>query len=416
MDRFDVRVLKLVQGGDGFAVAPDGRAMFIAGALPGELVSCVLSQEKKNFLRAEILEILEPSPDHVVPACPYYGRCGGCNLMHLASASQASAKRSIVFENLRRIGGLEHDDSLFGESDSENDSKYPYWGYRSRVRFHVDTETGMVGFLGSGGTELVDIRQCPVLVPSLDALLGAGRDELVRRAHAPMSSEKHGKSGNSGKHGKLGMGREDRRSRSSGIVSPRYAEIPVFAGDSELSFDSDIVQATVAGKVFSVDSSVFFQSNRFMLPGLVSFVMEQVAGSRVMDLYSGVGTFSAFLERMNLEVVAVERDPRCLELARCNLVRTDFFTDAVERWGVGRHPSVDTVVVDPPRVGLDAEVPRMIASWRPGRIVYVSCDSVTLARDLRKFIQQGYSPIRVKVFDFYPQTFHQETVLVLDRG
>lgn len=406
MDRFDVRVRKLVQGGDGFAVAPDGRAMFIAGALPGELVSCALSQEKKNFLRAEVLEVLEPSPDRVVPACPYYGRCGGCNLMHLASASQASAKRTIVFENLRRIGGFEHNDSLFNESNLENGSECPSWGYRSRARFHVDAETGTVGFLGSGGTELVDIRQCPVLVPSLETLLDAGRDKLVRQARASVS----------GKTERNGKSREERRSRFSGIVSQRYAEIPVFAGDSELSFGSGIVHAAVAGKVFSVDSSVFFQSNRFVLPGLVAFVMDQVVGPRVMDLYSGVGTFSAFLEKMDLEVVAVERDPRCLELARRNLVRTDFFTGEVERWGVGRHPAVDTVVVDPPRVGLDAEVPRMIASWRPERIVYVSCDSVTLARDLRKFIQRGYSPVRVKVFDFYPQTFHQETVLVLDRG
>lgn len=400
MDRLDVRIQKLVQGGDGFAVAPDGRAMFVAGALPGELVSCRTTQQKKNYLRAEVLEILEPSSERVEPPCPYYGRCGGCNLMHLASGAQAAAKRSIVLENLRRIGGLSQNDGLFINDCEENGINNLCWGYRSRVRFHVDQITSSVGFLGAGSADLVDIRHCPVLTPALEGLLDGGREELVRRAF-PMSS---------------GLGHDGRRPGPTRTgASRRYAEIPVIAGDMELSFNSDIVGLTVAGRMFYVDSSVFFQSNRFVLPSLVSFVTAHVVGTRVMDLYSGVGTFSAFLEREGLEVVAVEREPRCLELARRNLSRTEFFTGAVERWGVGRHPAVDTVVVDPPRVGLDAGVPGMIASWRPRRIIYVSCDSVTLARDLQKFIQQGYSPVMVKVFDFYPQTFHQETVLVLDR-
>ncbi len=398
MDRFDIRVRKLVQGGDGFALAPDGRAVFIEGALSDELVSCKVIQEKKSFLRAELLEVLEPSPDRVVPICPHYGVCGGCNLMHLASSAQASVKRSIVLENLKRIGGLSFDDGLIVEEGAENNSDNRYWGYRSRVRFHVDIQSKAVGFLGAKSNALVDIRHCPVLVPPLDVLLDERPDPLVRQVlDLPAVS-----------------GRSQCRSSRKGSVA-RYAEIPVLAGDTALSFGPESVQVTVAGHVFHVDSSVFFQSNRFVLPELISFVTKQVVGPRVMDLYAGVGTFSAFLEPMGFDVVAVERDPRCLELARRNLSRTGFFTGDVKHWGAGRHMTVDTVVVDPPRVGLDSGVPEMIASWHPQRIVYVSCDSVTLARDLQRFVQQGYIPNSVKVFDFYPQTFHQETVLVLDR-
>lgn len=398
MDRFTIRVRKLVQGGDGFTLAPDGRAVFIEGALPDELVSCEVTQEKKSFLRAELLEVLEPSPDRVVPVCPYYGVCGGCNLMHLASPIQAAAKRSIVLENLKRIGGISFDDGMIVEDSTENNSDNRHLGYRSRVRFHVDARTGAVGFLGAKSNTLVDIRHCPVLVPPLDELLGARRDTLVQRARDLSSDHR-------------GVQRRGVRKEPSSL----YAEVPVLAGDTELSFGPESVQVTVAGHVFHVDSSVFFQSNRFVLPELISFVIKQVVGPRVMDLYAGVGTFSSFLEPMDFDVVAVERDPRCLELARRNLSRTGFFTGDVKHWGAGRPMTVDTVVVDPPRVGLDSGVPEMIASWRPQRIVYVSCDSVTLARDLQRFVQQGYIPNSVKVFDFYPQTFHQETVLVLDR-
>lgn len=401
MDRLVVRIQKLVQGGDGFVLAPDGRAMFVSGSLPGELVSCRVIQEKKSFLRAKLVEVLEPSPDRVVPACPYYHVCGGCNLMHLASASQARAKQDIVLENLRRIGGLSLDnDCLDFDESGENATGHPDLGYRSRVRFHVDVLSGKAGFLGAGTRSLVDIPHCPILVPALGELLGSRRDELIHSAKKV------------GGHSRPLRGAVN--SKRFSATPTEYVEVSAIAGDTDISFDSHTVDVSVAGKTFQVDSQVFFQSNRFVLPDLISYVLQQVVGKRVMDLYAGVGTFSAFLEQAGKDVVAVERDPRCLELARRNVAHTQFFTGAVEQWGQRRTMSVDTVVVDPPRVGLDTSVPDMIASWHPQRVIYVSCDSVTLARDLQRFLQAGYSPVKVKVFDFYPQTFHQESVLVLD--
>ncbi|MFA6688176.1 MAG: class I SAM-dependent RNA methyltransferase [Sphaerochaetaceae bacterium] len=387
MERMVVRVEKLVQGGEGFSIAPDGRALFVAGALPGELVCCDVVQEKKRFIRARTLDVLEPSEDRVAPSCPYYGICGGCNLMHLAHGAQVEAKRSIVLENLRRIGGLSVNDALDHIIEPGNPGESPGFGYRSRVRFHVDSASSSVGFLEAGSEHLVDIGHCPILVPSLDSLLGESRATVLAKA---------ARSGTGGLWHSLPV-------------------VPVIAGDDAVSFDDTVVRATVAGRPFFVDAKVFFQSNRHALPALAVFVADHVLGPDVMDLYSGVGTFSAFLEDRGFRVVAVEREPGCLELARRNLTATTFFTGAVERWGKGKRPAVDTVVVDPPRVGLDDAVPAMIASWGPRRVIYVSCDSVTLARDLRRFLQAGYSPSTGKVFDFYPQTSHQETVLVLDR-
>ena len=163
-----------------------------------------------------------------------------------------------------------------------------------------------------------------------------------------------------------------------------------------------------------MSANVFFQSNPRVLPKLFDFVKEHTIGDNVMDLYSGVGTFSALFEGSGKTVYAVERQKECLALARINAPSAISFSDDVAIWGrkSGRH--VDTVIVDPPRVGLDKGVPEMISSWKPERIIYVSCNSVTAARDLPLFT--GYRIDRVKVFDFYPGSSHEEIAAVLVRA
>ncbi|MGH0052081.1 MAG: class I SAM-dependent RNA methyltransferase, partial [Sphaerochaetaceae bacterium] len=166
---------------------------------------------------------------------------------------------------------------------------------------------------------------------------------------------------------------------------------------------------------FFVSASVFFQSNEQLLPSLVDFVASHAEGDSVMDLYSGVGTFSAFLQRQGRHVVAVERQKQCLALAKRHMPYGEFYSEPVEAWAKQNHATVDTVVVDPPRTGLDATLPSLIASWNCHRVIYVSCNSVTLGRDLQRFASEGYTLSQVKVFDLYPQTFHSEVVAILDR-
>jgi 23S rRNA (uracil1939-C5)-methyltransferase len=195
----------------------------------------------------------------------------------------------------------------------------------------------------------------------------------------------------------------------------RYIEVPVFASDDGLSVLDQEVMTTVGGKRFFLSSEVFFQSNRFLVSALAEYVASKALGSVVMDLYSGVGTFSAFLEQAGRKVIAVEKQKLCLSFAKRNVPFCSYYAEAVEIWAKGRKEQVDTVVVDPPRTGLDATVPSLIASWKVKRIIYVSCYSVTLARDLQRFAAEGYTATSVRVFHLYPQTFHQEVVVVLDR-
>jgi 23S rRNA (uracil1939-C5)-methyltransferase len=377
-----VRIEKLVQGGSGFSRLDSGENLFVQGALAGELVEYEIDRVKKGYINAYVTKVLEASPDRVDPPCPYYGICGGCDLQHLDSAKQTQAKLSLVLENLERIGSIDKDSLII-----EPPASGPFWAYRSRVRFHVDLATNSIGFLAKKSNTLVPITTCPILVDSLNEVL-ARKNAIIEAA---------------------------RRQKASKPGKTPYVEINAFAGDKKVSFGEEPVLATVDGHGFWVSAKVFFQGNRFLLSDMGRFVQTHCLGNEVMDLYSGVGTFSAFLSKKGRSIVAVERDMLCLSLAKKNIPDVEFFTDSVEQWGKARKKSVQTVVVDPPRTGLDDSVPLQIARWEPKRIIYVSCDSVTLARDLQRFSEQGYTARVLKVFDLYPQTFHQEVAVVLDR-
>lgn len=376
---------KLIAKGDGLA-RHEGKAIFVSGALPGERVLATITEEKKDYARADLTEILEASPDRVEPACPYYGVCGGCDLQHLSAGAQAVQKELIVKENLSRIGHL----------DSESITVLPVasaagWGYRSRVRFHIDLEGKKVGFLGRMSNDLVDIRHCPILCDALNRLLDEKRPLILKAAAMRKATE----------------GWQNRN---------RYVQVPAFAGDTKVSLSSREVAVEVAGKTLWADSNVFFQSNRLVLPAMIDFVKAYTSGAIVLDLYAGVGTFAAFVEEPGRTVIAVEQDKRCLELAKKNVGTTEFFSQSIEQWILTQpHKKVDTVIVDPPRVGLDRNVLEGIAALGPDSIVYVSCDSGTLARDCSRFSELGYKVDTLQVFDLYPQTSHVETVVLITR-
>jgi 23S rRNA (uracil1939-C5)-methyltransferase len=375
-------VEKLVQGGSGFCRLETGESLFVQGALPGESVEYEVDRRGNGYLQAHATRILSASPDRVFPPCPHFGTCGGCDLQYLDCGKQAAAKLSLVLENLGRIGSVDTDGLTV-----EPTASGPSWGYRGRVRFHVDLSSRTVGFLAKRTNVLVPIERCPILVDRLDAALH-DKKPILEAARKLMFSGRSGKG--------------------------PYIEVNAFCGDSALSFGDEPVECTVDGHRFLVSARVFFQGNRSLLGSMGSFVDRHCIGDSVMDLYSGVGTFASFLQREGRSVVAVERDGKCLSLARRNVPAASFFTDSVEKWAKKSRSAVDTVVVDPPRTGLEASVPALVAGWKPRRIIYVSCNSVTLARDLQRFSDHGYTARVLKVFDLYPQTFHQEMGVVLD--
>ncbi len=384
-----LEIEKMVSKGEALA-RHEGKTIFVNGALPNETVLAEVTTQKSDFSRAETKEVIVASPHRTIPECPHYGVCGGCDLQYATTESQAWFKEEIVKENLKRIGSVDVD-SLESDITVLPVAYGNGWGYRSRVRFHVDLENERCGFLGRQSNDLVDIHHCPILCDSLNRLLNEKRPLLLKAAAM-------------------------RRANEGWQRSKPFIEVPAFAGDTKVSLSSTEVSVTINDKTLWADSDVFFQSNRALLPNMLSFVTEHTVGTTIVDLYAGVGIFSAFVEDDRRTVIAVERNKRCLDLAKRNVKQTEFVTQTTEHWSrMYKGKQVDTVILDPPRTGLEGSVIKRIGSWQPQAIIYISCDSVTLARDCKRFAEQGYRVKTIQVFDLYPQTSHVETACLLIR-
>ncbi len=375
-----VRIEKIVS--DALGLAHDGsKAVFVDGALPGELVEYSIREERNGYIAADCTAVIEPSPMRRVPVCPYYGRCGGCSFQIVDEKSSAELKEEIVKDNLRRIAGLNElppfDSPVYGS----------FSGYRHRARFHVDIRSKEWGFLARRSSSIIHAESCPMLTPRLSSLLSDGK-KIIEEGRASMF-----------------RGEID---RETGI-----AEVRAFDGDDEVTFSDRSVIMTVDGIRYYVAGDVFFQSNPSLLPPLFDFVRSNAVGTSIMDLYSGVGTFSALFEGRGKTVYAVERDKRCLTLSKKNAPSAHSFASDALSWGRKSGRRADTVIVDPPRTGLGKDTCQLISSWKPERIIYVSCNSVTAARDMQYI--DGYRITKARVFDFYPGSGHEESAYLLER-
>lgn len=387
-DRVELDIVELAAGGDGLGFL-GGRACFVPLAAPGDKATARVVASKEGYLRAEIEALLLPGPGRVEAFCPFYGECGGCSLMHLGYAEQLEAKRRIVAEAFRRVGGYAEGVQIEAAASAPR-------AYRNRAQFHV-AEGGGLGYAARSSRRVIAVDSCPILVPPLERLVA----ERGAAASYPAGVD-------------LGAGRR------FNAFSPRLpAEL---AGEAPAGYGEDApaylegrdaeARAWVAGKEFAFHVGGFFQSNLGLLPELVRDACEGVAGARAADLYAGVGLFGAFLAERFERVVCVEQDARALGYASRNVgQRADFYAGGMEAWAAGpqaRRP-YEYALVDPPRSGLAPSVRRWLCSSRPPAIGYVSCDPVALARDAGALREAGYELVRLKIYDFYPQTAHVES-------
>lgn len=358
---------KIVPSGAGMGRI-DGKVCFVHGALPGELVEVRITKEKKDFTEGEVTALLEPSPYRITPRCAHYYECGGCSAQHITYEYQLSLKEEILRETLSRQGGLSAEDI-----ESLNLSIEPSqpWEYRNRVQFQSDPPKK--GFYQKGSNRVIPITSCPVLVPSLNTFLVDWNPQKESRL-------------------------------------PLYGSDRVYQGDEP-------VEVSIDGTPVTFGANLFFQSNMQGLETLVGWIKQQVThGERCADLYGGVGLFGAVLESRYTSVVVVERDKRVLPYARKNISKGEVYTKSVERWfSEHKQGHFDLVVVDPPRGGLSADTRNSLIRQASKELLYVSCNPVTQARDMKFFLQHGYRIKSAQGFDFYPQTFHFESVILFER-
>jgi 23S rRNA (uracil1939-C5)-methyltransferase len=381
-DIYKLRLESIAPGGEAHAHI-DGKSVFIEGGAPDETAVCRIVKEHKTWARAELLEITESSPARVKAACAFYGKCGGCNLQHIDYDAQLAAKTAILKDSFSRIGG-------FCPPEPEVFPCAP-WEYRSRMQFHcfrqsARGENGIkFGQKGRQSGEIIAVSDCPVAEKGIRELLSRGGNGV------PIPPEK------------------DRFTV--------FSKEPVFLSEGgEQRGKINLLEREVL-----LDAEVFFQSNILMLEKLIPELRKAAEGADrnlpMADLYCGVGAFAVFLGEMFPKIVLAEENKTAVGVARENLrgKDTEFFAIRDTDWErtiLHRKESFGFAVVDPPRAGLPFHLAHVLAREGPPVLAYVSCDVASLARDSAILTGGGYKLKELKLFDFYPQTAHIETLAV----
>ena len=408
---FDITLEKLTYGGEAMGRLPDGRAVFVPFGLPGEQVRVALTEDKKNFARGKLLEVLQASPDRIAPKCKHFAVCGGCHYQNLPYEKQLLAKTEILRDQLQRIGKIENPPvKPMVASPLE-------WNYRNHVQFHLTAE-GKVGFINAKGNSTLPIEECHLPEAGIDAFwpnlqfesnkdvervsLRVGRDEELMVALESESPETP----------------EFEIEANVSVVHLFDEHAVVIAGQDNLIFN-------ILGKDFQVSAASFFQVNTKMAEKMVGYIITQLPVSpsmTLLDVYCGVGLFSKFFAPKCQTVIGIETSESACEDFAVNLDEFDnveLYEGAAEEvlpGLAGRLDSSTFVIVDPPRAGIERHTLDALIQIQPQMIAYVSCDPSTLGRDAARLINGGYRLVEVTPFDLFPQTYHIESISIFEKS
>ncbi len=426
INRLELTIEKLVLGGDGLA-RWRGMPVFVPRAAPGDVVEVRITERRPSYARAEIEDVKTPGPLRREAPCPFYERCGGCQLQHIEDAAQLGLKAAAARETLRRLGGI--DPAQLAACRFEEPVSERAWGYRLRAQVHVvprdirppedgrsdcdaaDAGTRQPGSEGPVGVgfrrrrshDLVLVDRCPVLAPALEKELRG----LSSLPGDPAASSK-----------KL----PSRLSLATAGLGP---DSPVVAAPPVDGLPRGDVEMDLLGRKLSYDARCFFQAHGGLLESLLQSAVGPFEGDAAVELFAGVGFFTVGLADRYGSVTAVEGESVAARYARNNLRRNRLRhcrveRSAVESWvdrrngGPGLEAGLDRVLVDPPRGGLARKVRSALLNAAPRRLTYVSCDPATLARDLGD-LTRDFDLKSISFFDVFPQTAHLETVAQLQR-
>lgn len=428
--------------GEGVARLPDGMTCFVTGALRGEVCLVQLDKVGKTCAWGHVVRVQEPSPARLEMDCPYYASCGGCSLRHMTYAEELELKRQKVEDCLTRIGGCEVPVSvIYG---SENTQRY-----RNKVQFPISG--GAVGFYAARTHAVTDVEDC-LLQPASCARLRNALKEYMAAYHVPAYEEKTGsgllrhlyiRTNRAGEslccflcNGKS-LPHEEELTQALRTAEPGLVGIVlgvnekrnnVILGDSYRTlWGQDYLMDEMCGLSFRLSVPSFYQVNTPQAEVLYNLALDFAALTEeetAVDLYCGIGTITLCLARRAGHVMGAEIVPEAIEDARENALRNglsnvEFFCGdashvAARLAADGIHPEV--ITVDPPRKGLAEDVVSSIAQMAPERVVYVSCDPATLARDVKRFREWGYSLQKAAAVDLFPRTPHVETVCLLAKS
>jgi 23S rRNA (uracil1939-C5)-methyltransferase len=429
----NVTIEKLVYGGEGLG-HHEGSTVFVPYVLPGEVVAVRPTERKKKFVRGKPLHIVAPAPERVSAACPHFAACGGCHYQHIPYAAQLKYKSEILRETLARIGHVQWAGAIHAHGS-------PPLGYRNRAQWKVRTggepadssSRSVVGYFRAGSSAVLPVEECPILAPALAETLralaargAAGRlPATLREVEAFCDAE--------GRQLLLNASFSEFGAPPRKLVESLRSALPPVeslllheAQRDRFELDGPgYISYRAMDRSYRVGHLSFFQVNRFLVDEMVRAVTADAAGALAMDLYAGVGLFTAPLAERFERVVAVESNEAAVRDLQANLetacARVQALVMDAEKYLAGCRESPDVVVLDPPRAGVGhAALARLIA-LAPQRILYLSCDPATLARDLAAltgaplFNVAPYAITEISLFEMFPQTYHIETLVRLEK-
>ena len=407
-DLLTIRLEKLVYGGNALGRLSGGVAAFVPFGLPGEKVKARVIEEKPGQVRAELVEVLEQSPERIAPRCKHFGVCGGCHYQHLSYQTQLQVKTAILRDQLMRIGKIPDPpvEPIIASSLE--------WNYRNHIQFHL-TREGKLGYIAANGRRVFPITECHLpetglneLWPSLefDPELGLERISL-----------------------RVGMNAESMLVLESEDLEPPELELEAGLSVVHVTGDDMVVMAgdaalsmSVKDRGFRVSAASFFQVNTAMAGKMVDHLREHLPVSSstiLLDVYCGVGLFSAFFAGHIGRLIGIEASPSACEDFAANLDEFDnvaLYEAPAEAVLPNLDVTPDIAILDPPRAGLEKRALEALMARGPARIAYVSCDPSTLGRDAVRLIAGGYRLIQVTPFDLFPQTYSIESISIFEKG
>jgi 23S rRNA (uracil1939-C5)-methyltransferase len=406
---FELQLEKLIYGGDAMGRLEDGRAVFVPFGLPGERVRVRLTEEKRGFARGELLEVLEASPHRIVPRCVHFGICGGCHYQNLPYEEQLQAKAEILRDQLRRIGRIE-DPPVQRTMASPSP-----WNYRNHVQFHLTGE-GKLGYVRTDAPTVFAISECYLPEGSINSLWPQLEFEPgTNIARASLRT---------GKEDDLMLVLESDSPESPELeIEAEISVAHMFEENTVVIAGNDHIVISVLGRDFRVSAASFFQVNTAMAEKMVNHLIANLPVANLpittlLDVYCGVGLFSAVLASKCERLIGIESSPSACEDFSFNLDEfnhVELYEGLAEEVIPHLEANPDIVLVDPPRAGLEKCVVDGILKLNPRVVAYVSCDPSTLARDARRLIDGGYRLKDVTPFDLFPQTYHIESISLFVR-
>lgn len=434
----EVIIEKLVLGGFGLSRLASGKIVLVTGVVPGENVAVKAVRRKKDYLVAEPVAVNKRSPDRVPPPCPYYGQCGGCDLQHMAYQRQMAEKRSMLVDHFKHSGLERGVLDLVGAIVPSRQE----FGYRQRIRLHVDDRSHAVGYQRKNSHRVVDIAACLIADSLLNTVLAKLRREaplaVLLRQIEEISLLKDAARARVVAVFKWRRKLRPAERKDLEAIAGRIDELAMllvedpagqqtaFAATEEqscLGFSLSFDQPAPVTLRFEVEPGGFLQVNAGINQALIKSVLQwatEIKGHRILDLFCGMGNFAIPLSLVGEEVHGVDLQRAAIRAAErnalenhrmnCHFLRGSAQEGATQLLGEGRR--FDTVILDPPRQGC-SEVIDILGPLGAAHVIYISCDPATLSRDLALLAARHFRIREIKPFDMFPQTHHLEAAVLL---